>query len=220
MIRIEDLRICQTVMYNGVKCRVYSIMGARPDKNERYDDKPTVELFDGAGLITALEEEIFPCEVAEEATERKAVYSNEDRNDYYQKCLDEYERENRVLMALVKREHPRLDEVSSEDYKWRYMNGVDKVFYDMIQWFINNRQVIGCTGRGFANYAYDKVMRPYIIVNTYSDAEMCCADCAFSEVNEQGVTLCNPLVYLFDGEHRFTVSPSAHCRAFEHKCKE
>lgn len=22
MIRIEDLRICQTVMYNGVKCRV------------------------------------------------------------------------------------------------------------------------------------------------------------------------------------------------------
>lgn len=220
MIRIEDLKIGQRVHYNGIVCKVYSIMSPHPDKNERYNNKPVIELCDGAGIITALEEDIFPCDDTENSTERKAMYCNEDRDNYYQKCLDEYERENAGLMALVKRGHPRFDEVSSEDYKWRYMNGVDKVFYDMIQWFINNRQVIGCTGRDFANYAYDKVMRPYIIVNTYSDAEMCCADCAFSEVNEQGVTLCNPLVSLFDGEHRLTVSPYAHCRAFEHKCKK
>lgn len=220
MIRIEDLRICQTVMYNGVKCRVYSIMCARPDKNERYDDKPTVELFDGAGLITALEEEIFPCEVAEEATERKAMYCNEDRDNYYQKCLDEYERENAGLMELIRREPANMNEAASEDYKWRYMNGVDKVFYDMIQWFINNRQVIGCTGRGFANYAYDKVMRPYITLNTYRDAEMCCADCAFSEVNERGKTLCKSIMELWNGKRDCVVSPSAHCRGFEHKCKE
>lgn len=220
MIRIENLKIGQRVHYNGIVCKVYSIMSPHPDKNERYDNKPVIELCDGAGIITALEEDISPCNDAELERGRKAMYSNEDRDNYYQTCLDEYERENRGLMELIRREPADMDEAASEDYKWRYMNGVDKVFYDMIQWFINNRQVIGCTGRDFANYAYDKVMRPYITLNTYRDAEMCCADCAFSEVNERGKTLCKSIMELWNSNRACVVSPSAHCRGFEHKCKE
>lgn len=58
MISIYNLRIGQKVKYNGIVCKVYSIIGPHPDSNERYNDKPVIELYDGIGLILALEDEI------------------------------------------------------------------------------------------------------------------------------------------------------------------
>lgn len=61
MAKIEDLRIGQTVRYNGkTVCQVYSLIGAAPYEDERFANKPMIELFDGGGLFNALEEEVEP----------------------------------------------------------------------------------------------------------------------------------------------------------------
>lgn len=65
MINIRDLRIGNYVMYNGLMMAVYSIIGAYPRREKRYDNKVVIDLFDGAGIITASLDEIKPIPITE-----------------------------------------------------------------------------------------------------------------------------------------------------------
>jgi hypothetical protein len=58
MIKIEDLRIGNYVMYNGIVVRVYGIIPPAPGKDKRYSDKWLIEVFEGASTITARLEDI------------------------------------------------------------------------------------------------------------------------------------------------------------------
>jgi hypothetical protein len=61
-----EIRIGNLVMYNGMVMRVSEICSPKPMKDKRYSDKYIIELFDGAGLITCLIEEISPIPLTEE----------------------------------------------------------------------------------------------------------------------------------------------------------
>ena len=116
MIKIEDLRIGQDVRYNGIVCKVYSINGPKPDKSERFDNMPTVELFDGAGLITALEEDIFPFYGVKEDHELERIidaYEN-DTIDSIDEALIKFgkykdERFKELLKTIYELSFPRPD---------------------------------------------------------------------------------------------------------------
>jgi hypothetical protein len=66
MIRAEELRLCNYVMYNGMVMSVSEILSPKPRKDERYNNEYVIELFDGAGLINAALDEIEPIPLTEE----------------------------------------------------------------------------------------------------------------------------------------------------------
>ena len=57
-INIEELRIGNYVMYNGIVVRVYGIIPPAPRKDKRYGDGYLIEVFEGASTITARLEDI------------------------------------------------------------------------------------------------------------------------------------------------------------------
>lgn len=58
-MKLEELNYGDLVEYNGSVCRVYGLCGPMPDKDPRFNDKPTVTLWCN-GLITVLLDEIKP----------------------------------------------------------------------------------------------------------------------------------------------------------------
>lgn len=60
MINIEELRIGNYVMYNGIVVSIYGIVSPAPRKEEYWDGKWILELFEGASTITARLEDISP----------------------------------------------------------------------------------------------------------------------------------------------------------------
>jgi hypothetical protein len=58
MIKAEELRLGNYVMYNDMVMRVSEILSPKPRKDERYNNKYVIELFDGSGLIDATLDEI------------------------------------------------------------------------------------------------------------------------------------------------------------------
>lgn len=97
MIPIADLQIGNRVLYNGVEAIVYSIRGPYPDVCERFNNKPTVDLYLG-GFITATDDEIYPIALTGELLvdslkfeeENNVVFSN-----------GEYKRGNIILGIVV-----------------------------------------------------------------------------------------------------------------------
>ena len=65
-MKIEELCIGNTVLHNGVEHKVYGLYSAEPNKEERFNNKPLVDLFDGSGICTALIDEIEGKMVTEE----------------------------------------------------------------------------------------------------------------------------------------------------------
>lgn len=65
-MKSTELRIGSLVEYNGYIMSVYSIIGAYPRKDPRFDNKVLIDLFDGAGLLTATMGEIKPIPLTEE----------------------------------------------------------------------------------------------------------------------------------------------------------
>jgi hypothetical protein len=58
-MKIEEIRIGNYVMYNGIVVRVYGIIPPAPRNDERYGDGYLIEVFEGASTITARLEDIF-----------------------------------------------------------------------------------------------------------------------------------------------------------------
>lgn len=56
----EELRLGNYVMYNGIVVCVYGIIPPAPRKEEYWNGKWILELFDGASTITARLEDISP----------------------------------------------------------------------------------------------------------------------------------------------------------------
>jgi hypothetical protein len=65
-MRAEELRIGNLVMYNGMIMKISEIQSPKPLKDKMYSDKYIIELFDGAGLISCVFEEIQAITLAEE----------------------------------------------------------------------------------------------------------------------------------------------------------
>ena len=59
-IKIEELRLGNYVMYNGIVVSIYGIIPPAPRKDKRYGDGYLIELFEGASTITARLEDISP----------------------------------------------------------------------------------------------------------------------------------------------------------------
>ena len=60
MMKIEELRIGNYVMYNGIVVSVYGIIPPSPNADDYWNDVWILELFDGASTITARLEDISP----------------------------------------------------------------------------------------------------------------------------------------------------------------
>ncbi len=58
MIKVEDLRIKNYVLYNGIVVQVWGIIPPAPREDERYGDGYLLELFEGASTITAKLEDV------------------------------------------------------------------------------------------------------------------------------------------------------------------
>jgi hypothetical protein len=58
MINVEELRIGNYVMYNGIVVRVYGIIPPAPNADDYWNDVWILELFEGASTITARLEDI------------------------------------------------------------------------------------------------------------------------------------------------------------------
>ncbi len=58
-MKIEEIRIGNYVMYNGIVVEVYGIIPPAPRNDERYGDGYLIEVFEGASTITARLEDIF-----------------------------------------------------------------------------------------------------------------------------------------------------------------
>lgn len=69
MIPIRDLQIGNRVLYNGMEAIVYSIRGAYPSVDPKFNNKASVDLILG-GLITATEEEIDPIVLTDEVMQK------------------------------------------------------------------------------------------------------------------------------------------------------
>ena len=59
-LNIEELRIGNYVMYNGIVVSVYGIIPPSPNADDYWNDVWILELFDGASTITARLEDISP----------------------------------------------------------------------------------------------------------------------------------------------------------------
>jgi hypothetical protein len=65
-MKIEEIRIGSLIEYNGVLCKVYSIEGKLPRRDEKYNNKERITLSDEGGLISCLLEDISPVVVDED----------------------------------------------------------------------------------------------------------------------------------------------------------
>lgn len=65
-MKANELRLGNYVMYNSMVMIVSEILSPKPRKDERYNNKYVIELFDGEGLIDATLEEISPIPLTEE----------------------------------------------------------------------------------------------------------------------------------------------------------
>lgn len=62
----EELRIGNYVMYNGIAVKIYGITPPAPNADDYWHDVWTLELFDGAGTITARLEDISAIKLHED----------------------------------------------------------------------------------------------------------------------------------------------------------
>lgn len=58
MMKLEDLKYGDEVMYNGMLVRVYGLMGPLPSEDPHFNDKPTVTIWCN-GLLTVLLEDLY-----------------------------------------------------------------------------------------------------------------------------------------------------------------
>jgi hypothetical protein len=65
-MKIEEIRIGNYVMYNGIVVEVYGIVPPAPLEDKRYSDKWLIEVLDGSSYHTARLEDIFAIEVTKE----------------------------------------------------------------------------------------------------------------------------------------------------------
>jgi len=70
MIKVEELRLGNYVMYNGMVMSVSEILSPKPRKDERYNNKYVIELFDGAGLLSATLDQIEVIPLSKEWLEK------------------------------------------------------------------------------------------------------------------------------------------------------
>jgi hypothetical protein len=90
MINVEELRIGNYVMYNGIVVRVYGIIPPAPNADDYWNDVWILELFEGASTITARLEDISAIELDNEwcALFLKEDYTQEN-GSYIDICLTE-----------------------------------------------------------------------------------------------------------------------------------
>ena len=90
MIKIEELRIGNYVMYNGFVVKVYGIIPPAPNADDYWNDVWILELFEGASTITARLEDISAIELNNEwcALFLKEDYTQEN-GSYIDICLTE-----------------------------------------------------------------------------------------------------------------------------------
>ena len=69
-MKATDLMIGNLAEYNGMTMKVADIVSPKPLKEKRFSDKWLVELFDGAGLLTATIDEISGIPITPELLER------------------------------------------------------------------------------------------------------------------------------------------------------
>lgn len=55
-MKIEELCVGDTVLHNGVEHKVYGLYSAEPNKDERFNNKPLVDLFDGGVHTVPIDE--------------------------------------------------------------------------------------------------------------------------------------------------------------------
>lgn len=65
-MRTEELMIGNLVQYNGFRMTIAGIQPPWPREDPKFDGKHVIDLFDGAGIITAALEEVEPLEITEE----------------------------------------------------------------------------------------------------------------------------------------------------------
>lgn len=114
MIDPKQLRIGNYVMYNGHKMSVYSISGAYPRREKRYDGKVVLDLFDGAGIISVPLDEIKPVTIIQDRLISKGFQYVKPRKD---------------ICTAMARNSIRIEISYSGDYhfKKRVLNGMHQV---------------------------------------------------------------------------------------------
>lgn len=78
-----ELRIGNYVSYNGFACEVLGVVSPQPHNDKRFDNKAVLDLFDGAGIITATIEEVSPITLTEETLKGLGFHNDsllEDKN--------------------------------------------------------------------------------------------------------------------------------------------
>lgn len=129
MIKIEELHIGQKVIYNynSLVCFVYRISSPYPDKNERFNNKPTIDLWCGDGFITVLESEIseYPNERMKSNEEKSREISDNILGSLEYQCGAE---EGAQEMAKWKDEQYRTAYVVTRSEE--HSDYVETIFYD------------------------------------------------------------------------------------------
>ncbi len=84
MIPIADLQIGNRILYNGMEAIVYSIRGAYPSVDPKFNNKATVDLILG-GLIVATEDELEPIVLTEDILVKKLGFEKviEESEEFY-----------------------------------------------------------------------------------------------------------------------------------------
>lgn len=83
MIRPEELRVNNYVEYNGIYCKIASIISPEPRKDERFSDKWLIDLYDAGGTILSIIDEIKPIPLDEEWLKKLGFTYLKRINKYY-----------------------------------------------------------------------------------------------------------------------------------------
>ncbi len=81
MIPINELRLFNIVGYNGTLFKVADINSPAPDRNERFNDKGPLSLFDGASFFSVSEEEAYPTPLSKEGVLEACGFEKEEWDD-------------------------------------------------------------------------------------------------------------------------------------------
>ena len=83
MIQANELRIGNYVIYNNIVTKVYSIQSPTPTFNSRFNNKFIIDLFEGAGIVTATIEEVKPIPLTEQWLIDFGFVSNPYNDEYF-----------------------------------------------------------------------------------------------------------------------------------------
>lgn len=70
MIDVKSLMIGNLIEYNSIYCKIESILSPRPVKDQKFDNKYIIDLWDGGGLISSILESIYPIPLTPEILEK------------------------------------------------------------------------------------------------------------------------------------------------------